>query len=93
MSCCNTGARVPAISVTLKEYPSGCQCIPAPTPTPPPPPGSSGGSTEASKLETPRQISLSGAATGFTYFDGSADVDIAVTIPAITNIELEELLK
>jgi hypothetical protein len=34
----------------------------------------------ANSLQTPRSISISGAATGSTSFDGSSDVDIALTL-------------
>lgn len=39
-----------------------------------------GTSSGADKLTTPRAISLSGDATGTVNFDGSADVDIVVTV-------------
>lgn len=93
--------KMPTISVTLKDYKTGCQCIPAPPscapppcpPPAPPPPAGSQKELSADRLKTPRKIELSGDATGLGYFDGSADLGITVTINAITNLELEELLK
>jgi hypothetical protein len=41
--------------------------------------GVSGNAATATKLQTPRLLSLSGAATGSVLFDGSADASIAVT--------------
>lgn len=38
---------------------------------------------KADKFTTPRTISISGEATGSATFDGSADADIAVTIPSV----------
>lgn len=43
-------------------------------------PAGGGVSDEAVKLATPRQIALSGDAAGSTMFDGSQNVDIAVTL-------------
>lgn len=48
---------------------------------------------EAEKLSTPRLITLSGAVNGRAAFDGSADIEIVAEANAITNIELEEMLK
>ena len=89
MSYCNcASSNMGKISVTLREYPSACQCPPPHRPHPP-----SDSSFEAERLEEARMIALTGNASGYTYFDGSTNVEIPVTIPAITNLELEELLK
>lgn len=45
----------------------------------------SGNAATASKLETPRAISLSGDASGSAEFDGSADISIPVDIPSATD--------
>lgn len=42
-----------------------------------------GNSSTATKLQTPRTITLSGNATGSTSFDGSRNVTITVTISGI----------
>lgn len=96
MSHCIHNTNTPSISVTLKDYESGCQCIPAPPtscPIPPPcPPSHPPKFPTADQLTTARKISLTGDASGSVYFDGSSDVDISVDIPSISNIEIDDLM-
>lgn len=54
---------------------------------------SGGSSGIAKKLETARVIRLSGGASGQTQFDGSRDVDISTEVAALTNEEIDEILK
>lgn len=90
MSQCISSAKAPTISVTLKDYQSGCQCIPAPNPPCPTPPHVD---VEADRLKEARQIILSGDASGQASFDGSADANINVTIPTVSNLEIEDILR
>ena len=46
----------------------------------------------ADKLRTARKIELSGEASGYGDFDGSADVTIDTYIARLTNSEIEELM-
>ena len=56
-------------------------------------PGTSENAQTAQKLARARTIALSGDATGSTEFDGSKNVEISTSVNAITNTELEEILK
>lgn len=47
----------------------------------------------AEKLKTPRQISLTGEAHGQASFDGTSDVAILTTVSALSNTELEGILR
>lgn len=53
----------------------------------------SGSSGIAKKLETARVIRLTGGVSGQTQFDGSQDVDISTEVAALTNEEIDEILK
>lgn len=54
---------------------------------------SGGSSGIAKKLETARVIRLTGWVSGQTQFDGSQDVDISTEVAAMTNEEIDEILK
>lgn len=54
---------------------------------------SGGSSGIAKKLETARVIRLTGSVSGRTEFDGSRDVDISTEVAALTNDEIDEILK
>lgn len=54
---------------------------------------SGGSSGIAKKLETARIIRLTGGVSGQTQFDGSQDVDISTEVAALTNEEIDEILK
>lgn len=54
---------------------------------------SGGNSGIAKKLETARVIRLTGSVSGRTEFDGSRDVDISTEVAALTNDEIDEILK
>lgn len=54
---------------------------------------SGGSSGIAKKLETARVIRLTGGVSGRTEFDGSRDVDISTEVAALTNDEIDEILK
>lgn len=47
----------------------------------------------ADRLSVAREIGLSGDALGGARFDGSKDIDIYASVPRLTNLELEEMLK
>lgn len=48
---------------------------------------------KAQKLAQKRMIALTGEAVGAAMFDGSEDIDIYTSVEALTNEELEVLLK
>lgn len=55
-------------------------------------PGTSENAQTAQKLETARAIKLSGDAIGNTEFDGSKDVEIAVTVNTMTKEEIDKIV-
>ena len=55
--------------------------------------GSGGAAVTARRLETKREIRLSGSAQGMALFDGSADADIYTALDTMSNEDLEGMLK
>ena len=47
---------------------------------------------KAGSLKFPRKIEITGDAAGSALFDGSKDIDIEVSVSAITKEELEAIL-
>lgn len=54
-------------------------------------PQGGGTADTAVKLATPRQIALTGAVTGTTMFDGSANVNIAATLKPLVEADIPDL--